>query len=961
MSLPRPLLELAWLRLHAASLLEQQQLPRAFAKDPRFLRANRLVRRMHAMAAVEPPASMPPPMTFAPYNEGGRLDLSDASFLRRSSRPERVLPPMPEQVELKNRLNALMKLPVLEPEVAALEDTEQDGPPLTEEQLRAIYVDLLTPTNADNDALAVEAPTDPGTRMELVEALETRLAAIMEETWRGTEIDGGLAATLLSLRKRIPDPATSTVSQDVIVDTESDKVTLALDSAPADSETEPQATTEAVTPLIEQLQRAPAPVLVPTVADLDMDQPWNRVLGRLNVMLDRWQEDGVIVSVKNAEPVPQAVETEDGGEDVVVMPIGLSVVTLSDWTNILQTAIDAKDVAAGDVALQLMERARIPVDPVLRYRIINITAKAGNVDLVESLLQRHCPQSGLDEKHLHVKAYSRAKRQSEALRLLHKYESDGPILHMKTYQSVITALLWTHGVGESQRRAHAWDLFAHMRYVAHPNLDVKMYSTMIRACALRRPESDAERAMDLWTEMTVDQGLEPTVDAYNAIILSCARNPAYLMEAFRLARTMMDSSRDANGVPHLSPDYHTFIALLQSAKRMGALARVRWLLAELLRMATQNQVIINSAILQQVFHTYATYKPPERGRIAVSGEQSHMDTVPMSRKEVRRARLYDEEEEEETVPSEGGPPGRGQVLAEAQALFERVVTERKAGSGILSTVQMETMLSNAYLSVFTHHASFERTMEVFQRAFLDLGIEPDRTTFSQLMLRARTAVRDNEPHAIEKAREIFALWERSFGSMSPRRTTSLLDSPQGAETHPVNQSAIIEVMWCNMIECLAFVGMLDEAMTLLHKFETLYPPLQIRDALPQDPQRVMRTQLMAERPLVRFSTTTDAVDDTVQPMILFRRVEVLHGRLIMKERAKDIKYLTWLTNAYKGNLMVRRDRTWGRERWYPKEPARVKRDASGVGLAAPKLTLLQPPVFRKGEKLTVARARSPSS
>ncbi|KAF9455720.1 hypothetical protein BDZ94DRAFT_1315904 [Collybia nuda] len=99
------------------------------------------------------------------------------------------------------------------------------------------------------------------------------------------------------------------------------------------------------------------------------------------------------------------------------------------------------------------------------------------------------------QRHLHIKAHIRATSPNtlptSALDMLHSYESQSHPAPVKTYTSVISTFFST--------------------------------KTMIRACASpissSRP-SEPERALDLWTEMTVDRRLLPTIGAYDAIILA---------------------------------------------------------------------------------------------------------------------------------------------------------------------------------------------------------------------------------------------------------------------------------------------------------------------------------------------------------------------------------------------------------------------------------------------------------
>src|SRR5258708_19311580 len=94
----------------------------------------------------------------------------------------------------------------------------------------------------------------------------------------------------------------------------------------------------------------------------------------------------------------------------------------------------------------------------------------------------------LDEKpfdgafvHLHVKAYVRSHQLKDACNLIHSYEERNLMPPLKTYSLIIGSLL---AYNRSHSRALAWDMFAHMRYVAHPVPDPQLYATMLKPCAL---------------------------------------------------------------------------------------------------------------------------------------------------------------------------------------------------------------------------------------------------------------------------------------------------------------------------------------------------------------------------------------------------------------------------------------------------------------------------------------------
>jgi hypothetical protein len=256
--------------------------------------------------------------------------------------------------------------------------------------------------------------------------------------------------------------------------------------------------------------------------------------------------------------------------------------------------------------------------------VLRIYANAGDLSAADSLLNRYVsgPPSET-QRHLHIHAHLQATPSTimptSALDILHSYENKCVPAPMHTYTTVITSLFTRPS---SLARSQGWDLFSHMRYVAHPDPDVPLYTQMIRACASPLSASlgsEPEKALDLWTEMTVDHQLTPTVAAYNAIILACARDGSkrFVAEAFRLARQMLDSHRNAQGISAYRPDRKTFAALLEGAKRIGDLGRVRWILAEMTRnqegleaLNAPTNAEVDEEIMLHVFNAYGAYKPP---------------------------------------------------------------------------------------------------------------------------------------------------------------------------------------------------------------------------------------------------------------------------------------------------------------------------------------------------------------
>ena len=393
-------------------------------------------------------------------------------------------------------------------------------------------------------------------------------------------------------------------------------------------------------------------------------------------------------------------------------------------------------------------------------------------------------------RHLHVLAHLKGTSlktlPTSALNLLHHYENEKAPAPMHTYTSVITSLF---SRPSSLARAQAWDIFSHMRYVAHPTPDVLLYTLMIRACAnpvTVRYSSEPEKALDLWTEMTVDQKLMPTTGAYNAIILACARSGSkeYVNEAFRLARQMLDSHRDARGFSEFRPDKKTFCALLEGTKRIGDLGRARWILAELVKGAGDNansaSAEIDDEVMTHVFHAYAAYKPPvlrsttpivKSKAKAVAQTLSSQPTTTSEGQDIsiaakssnssgsRSGHLQNVDEHDEPSFAHIPPQSHSEVIREIKFLFNRILQDRSNTDTPANVslpfserkfkgVQLTTPLLNSYLSVFYNHASLEASRKQFWTLFNDLKLTRSPRTFVEALERCGNARRGSEREVV---------------------------------------------------------------------------------------------------------------------------------------------------------------------------------------------------------------------
>lgn len=338
---------------------------------------------------------------------------------------------------------------------------------------------------------------------------------------------------------------------------------------------------------------------------------------------------------------------------------------------------------------------------------------------------------------------------------------------MRTYASLISTLT---SVPSSLAKAQAWDLFSHMRYVAHPTPDAVIYNLMILACARAPPsggtgDSEPQRALDLFTEMTVDNNIPPTREVYTAIILACARSgeKRFVNEAFRLAKEMLDGHRDALGRPTLTPNNALFGALLQGAKRIRDLPRARWILAEMVQIIIrqhharvddgmeipeEDEVVLTENKMVHVFHAYASYQIPfrrsatriaeERGDTIETGPQeptspknpTDSPEAKVDKEDVGEVGVADTEARFNSLP----PQSREEVLAEAKNLFEGILHDTQRSQAphsksnneppmLFKDVRVSTELLNAYLSVHYSHGGVSMPPTLFKSLFEEVGVK----------------------------------------------------------------------------------------------------------------------------------------------------------------------------------------------------------------------------------------------
>ncbi|KZT53160.1 hypothetical protein CALCODRAFT_486538 [Calocera cornea HHB12733] len=605
--------------------------------------------------------------------------------------------------------------------------------------------------------------------------------------------------------------------------------------------------------------------------------------------------------------------------------IRLPVASKEEWSVLLTAAVWYGDRESVKEVFGLMRLSGYPVTDMLRREVLESFARQGGVQATQDLLayiNKTLPDNTKLPSDYVIKALAHAGQLAECITQLHALEGANTPAAQDVYALVISSLLARVGVGAARTRALAWDLFAHMRFVAHPRPSAHLYSVMIRACALGvRPLP--ERAQDLFTEMTADAGYTPTTEAYNALILVLARSKRTAPDAFRLLQEMIQRYRDepAGG---LRPDRGTYRAIFESTKRLGDLARARWLLAELLQDALRGGVLPDEEMVSSVFQTYAAYKVPYvRAAIKLSDKALEAEQP----EPAEAAAAEPEPEPEPGLPAVNKhaftpivPQSHGEVLREVEALMTRVLEETARAAEWLSgeereqllfkDVALTTRLWNSFQSVHWAHAPLEAGMKEYHQLLTQRALVPNARTYLFALERCAYPRREERAKALDFARRVWVDWvgwlaKNGKGLLSRDVPAELGILASDAESGRPGSAAarVAERCWAAMIRITALNDKLDEALSLVRVFMRRFPPVSVREPQP------VRPEMMVFKPLLRAPQAdrgTVEADDGVPPNLFFRDVELLHHRLVSKGRWEDVGYIKWAVKAYEGGLLMRK-------------------------------------------------------
>lgn len=172
-----------------------------------------------------------------------------------------------------------------------------------------------------------------------------------------------------------------------------------------------------------------------------------------------------------------------------------------------------------------------------------------------------------------------------------------------------------------------------------------------------------------------------------------------------------------------------------------------------------------------VFHAYASYRPPFRRSIApmVDGESSPAPS--QDSQDVSTSPDTQEPHQTQGLPSENAassfshvpPQSRSEVVAEAEALFNRVLEDSRAPDPTTEQkfreVQLTPRLLNSYLSIHYKHASLESSQKLFWSVFEECGISRTPRSYLEALERCAYAQKRDRPFALEFAEQLDAKWQ----------------------------------------------------------------------------------------------------------------------------------------------------------------------------------------------------------
>lgn len=225
---------------------------------------------------------------------------------------------------------------------------------------------------------------------------------------------------------------------------------------------------------------------------------------------------------------------------------------------------------------------------------------------------------------------------------------------------------------------------------------------MIHACAIN---GEVERALDIFTDMTVRCSLAPTRETYHTLIHACAMRKDYFAQAWKFATMMQQEGMTINRI-YLN-------TLIQACGRTGELTRARLLVRHMMASSQlRKNVQPDEITFQNLMRAYATYQAPDsEGKKTAGGGGRIVSEPAFVGAGTGKLEKREEGETAEKIPflEKSVLGGRKDVLKEAKQVLEWIKKERPEF--------MSTQLLNAYMDVCKNQGGFAHVKRCYDKLF----------------------------------------------------------------------------------------------------------------------------------------------------------------------------------------------------------------------------------------------------
>lgn len=410
-----------------------------------------------------------------------------------------------------------------------------------------------------------------------------------------------------------------------------------------------------------------------------------------------------------------------------------------------------------------------------------------------------------------------------------------------------------------------------MRLVSYPTPDRLMYNTMIYACA-SGPSPSPERAQDLFQELlslsTTDPDYSPDADTYTAFIRSCTRTrrrgESYYTQGLEYLKRMIDEG--------LTPSRETLHSIMEGSKRIGDLARARWIFLKL-------EKEVNEYSVSLLWQTYATYKAPSgKGKKALKVQEGESSSA-KGHQDVKKDLSEVEEAEERELTWPGPmPQSSKEIVLQIRRLTDKLIAQWKgeaAENDLFANVKSSTYLLNSYLIALNAHAPFSDNISTYQTIFKDTAVPKDGHSYKIMMQACERP--SNKSAGLTAAQTIFAEWQ--------------------AWRKEEDSDTETQAVWTSFIRTLARNKLSEQALDSALAFHAANPPSALVTAAEETVAERHKTP-KAGIQLANESYPETSAPARNPPRLVFEDLASLHKLLKDTEDKRGLAKLTGLFREY---------------------------------------------------------------